>query len=235
MRTDVITALSTDRQGRGSKRSLWEQTDVLHYRRHALVQFRSFACDHCMPCIQAVADCLTCILFVDPLMDPCARITASAIPRFPRRSPPNGRAGCAPRSSRGWHLDLPIDGQRSRRAPELPDSNRLPDVRSAPRDLRRGTEIKNTCRGDLRRGTEIKNTCRRDLRRGTEIKNTCRGDLRRGTEIKNTCQGDLRRGTEIKSTCTWTYRQFDTVALCFRHGPRNSRSTGSSYYKLQSP
>ena len=125
-------------------------------------------------------------------------------------------------------LDLPIDGQRSRRAPELPDSNSLPDVRSAPRDLRRGTEIKNTCRVDLRRGTEIKNTCRRDLRRGTEIKNTCRGDLRRGTEIKNTCQGDLRRGTEIKSTCTWTYRQFDTVALCFRHGPRNSRSTGSS-------
>ena len=131
MRTDVITALSTDRQGRGSKRSLWEQTDVLHYRRHALVQFRSFACDHCMPCIQAVADCLTCILFVDSLMDPCARITASAIPRFPRRSPPNGRAGCAPRSSRGWRLDLSIDGQRSRRAPELPDSNRLPGVRSA--------------------------------------------------------------------------------------------------------
>ena len=110
---------------------MWEQTDVLHYRRHALVQFRSFACDHCMPCIQAVADCLTCILFVDSLMDPCARITASAIPRFPRRSPPNGRAGCAPRSSRGWRLDLSIDGQRSRRAPELPDSNRLPGVRSA--------------------------------------------------------------------------------------------------------
>ena len=28
-------------------------------------------------------------------------------------------------------LDFPIDGQRSRRAPELPDSNRLPGVRSA--------------------------------------------------------------------------------------------------------
>ena len=28
-------------------------------------------------------------------------------------------------------LDLSIDGQRSRRAPEMPDSNRLPDVRSA--------------------------------------------------------------------------------------------------------
>ena len=28
-------------------------------------------------------------------------------------------------------LDLPIDGQRSRHASELPDSNRLPDVRSA--------------------------------------------------------------------------------------------------------
>ena len=155
-----------------------------------------------MPCIQAVADCLTCILFVDSLMDPCAWITAFATPRSHRRSLPNGCARCAPQSSIGWRLDLPIDGQRSRRAPELPYSNRPPDVRSAPRDLRRGTEIKNTCRGDLRRGTEIKNTCRRDH----------------------------RRGTEIKSTCTWVYRQFDTVVLCFRHGLRHSRSTGSSRY-----
>ena len=153
-----------------------------------------------MPCIQADAACLARKSIVDSLMDPCAWITAFATPRSHRRSLPNGCARCAPQSSIGWRLDLPIDGQRSRRAPELPDSNRPPDVRSAPRDLRRGTEIKNTCPGDLRRGTEI----------------------------KNTCQGDLRRGTEIKSTCTWTYRQFDTVALCFRHGPRNSRSTGSS-------
>ena len=64
-------------------------------------------------------------------MDPCAWITAFATPRSHRRSLPNGRARCAPRSSRGWLLDLPIGGQRSRRAPELPDSNRLPDVRSA--------------------------------------------------------------------------------------------------------
>ena len=177
-----------------------------------------------------VVACLTCTSFVDSSMNPRARITACATPRSPRRSLPNGYVRCAPQSSRGWRLDLPIDGQRSRHASELPDSNRLPDVRSAPRDLRRGTEIKNTCPGDLRRGTEIKNTCRRDLCRGTEIKNTCRGDLRRGTEIKNTCRGDLRRGTEIKSTCTWVYRQFDTVVLCFRHGLRHSRSTGSSRY-----
>ena len=84
-----------------------------------------------MPCIQAVADCLTCILFVDSLMDPCAWITAFATPRSHRRSLPNGYVRCAPQSSRGWRLDLPIDGQRSRRAPELPDSNRLPGVRSA--------------------------------------------------------------------------------------------------------
>ena len=64
-------------------------------------------------------------------MDPCAWITASATPRSPRRSLPNGRARCAPRSSRGWHPDRPNDEQRSRRAPEMPDSNRLPDVRSA--------------------------------------------------------------------------------------------------------
>ena len=64
-------------------------------------------------------------------MDPCAWITAFAIPRFPRRSLPNGRAQCAPRSSTDWRPCLPIDGQRSRRTPESPDSNRLPDVRSA--------------------------------------------------------------------------------------------------------
>ena len=87
--------------------------------------------DHCIPCIQTVIDCLMCISFVDSLMDLCAWITASAIPRFPRRSLPNGRARCAPRSSRGWLLDLPIGGQRSRRAPVSPYSNRLPDVRSA--------------------------------------------------------------------------------------------------------
>ena len=187
MRTDVTTALSTDRQGWGSKRSLWEQTDVLHCRRHAPLHTRCVSCDHCIPCIQAVINCLTCILFVDSLMDLRTRITAFATPQSPRRSPPNGRARCAPQSSRGWRSDRPNDGQRSRPAPELPDSNRLPDIRSAPRDLRRGTEIKNTCPGDLRRGTEIKNTCRGDLRRGTEIKNTCRGDLRRGTEIKSSC------------------------------------------------
>ena len=64
-------------------------------------------------------------------MDPCAWITAFATPRSHRRSLPNGYVRCAPQSSRGWRLDLPIDGQRSRRASELPDSNRLPDVRSA--------------------------------------------------------------------------------------------------------
>ena len=47
-------------------------------------------------------------------MNQCAWITAFAIPRFPRRSPPNGRAQCAPRSSTDWRPCLPIDGQRSR-------------------------------------------------------------------------------------------------------------------------
>ena len=120
----------------GSKRSLWEQTDVLHYRRHAPLHTRCVSCDHCMPCIQAVADCLTCILFVDSLMDPCAWITAFAIPRSHWRSLPNGYVRCAPQSSRGWRLNLPIDGQRSRRTPVCLYSNRQPDVRSAPRDFR---------------------------------------------------------------------------------------------------
>ena len=51
MRTDVITAFSLGPQGRGSKRSLWEQTDVLHCRRHAPLQalwlfFRSLHAVH---------------------------------------------------------------------------------------------------------------------------------------------------------------------------------------------
>ena len=64
-------------------------------------------------------------------MNQCAWITAFAIPRFPRHSLPNGRTRCALRSSTDWRPCLPIDGQRSRRAPESSDSNRLPDVRSA--------------------------------------------------------------------------------------------------------
>jgi len=73
-----------------------------------------------MLCIQAVVDCLTCLSFVNSLMNLCTWITAFATPRSPRRSLPNGHARCAPRSSRGWRLDLPIDGQRSRRAPRAP-------------------------------------------------------------------------------------------------------------------
>ena len=131
MRTDVITALSRPPQGRGSKRSLWEQTDVLHYRRHAPVHTWNVSYNQCMPCIQADAACLARKSIVDSLMHLRTRITAFATPRSHRRSLPNGYVRCAPQSSRGWRLDLPIDRQRSRRASELPDSNRLPDVRSA--------------------------------------------------------------------------------------------------------
>ena len=84
-----------------------------------------------MPCIQTDAACLARKSIVDSLMHLRAWITAFAIPRFPRRNLPNGRAQCAPRSSTDWRPCLPIDGQRSRRTPESPDSNRLPDVRSA--------------------------------------------------------------------------------------------------------
>ena len=110
-----------------------------------------------MPCIQTVAACLMCISFVDSLMDPCAWITASATPRSPRRSLPNGRARCAPRSSRGWHLDLPIDGQRSRRASELPDSNRLPGVRSA-QEISVGVRRSKTLVGEISVGVRRSKT-----------------------------------------------------------------------------
>ena len=131
MRTDVITALSHVRTGRGSKRSLWEQTDVLHYRRHDPVQSYSVSCDHCMLCIQTVAACLTCISFVDSLMERCAWITAFSTPRSHRRSPPSEHTRCALRGSTIWHPDLPIDGQQSRRGPVLPYSNRPLDDLSA--------------------------------------------------------------------------------------------------------
>ena len=110
---------------------MWEQTDVLHYRRHAPLRTRCISYNHCMPCIQAVTACLACISFVDSLMDRCAWITAFSTPRFPRRSLPNGRARCAPRSSRGWLPDLPIDEQQSPRGPVLPYSNRPLDDLSA--------------------------------------------------------------------------------------------------------
>ena len=110
---------------------MWEQTDVLHYRRHAPLRTRCISCNHCMPCIQAVTACLACISFVDSLMDRCAWITAFSTPRSHRRSPPSEHTRCALRGSTIWHPDLPIDGQQSQRASELPDSNRLPVVRSA--------------------------------------------------------------------------------------------------------
>ena len=107
---------------------MWEQTDVLHYRRHALVQFESFACDHCTPCIQTDAACLARKSIVDTLIHLRTRITAFATFRSPRRSLPNGHARCAPRSSRGWHPYPSIDGQQSRHAPVSPYSNRLPTI-----------------------------------------------------------------------------------------------------------
>ena len=131
MRTDVITALSHVRTGRGSKRSLWEQTDVLHYRRHAPLRTRCISCNHCMPCIQAVAACLACISFVDSLMERCAWITAFSTLRSHRRSPPSEHTRCALRGSTIWHPDLPIDEQQSPRGPVLPYSNRPLDDLSA--------------------------------------------------------------------------------------------------------
>ena len=94
MRTDVITAPSLGPQGRGSKRSLWEQTDVLHYRRQALVQFKSFACDRCTPCIQTDAACLARKSIVDSLMHLRTRITAFATPRSPNRRTTKSARSC---------------------------------------------------------------------------------------------------------------------------------------------
>ena len=110
---------------------MWEQTDVLHYCRHAPLHTRCLICNHCMSYIQAVVACRAYTSFGNFSTNPCTRITASAIPRSPRRSPPNGHARYAPRSSRDWRPCPPIDGQRSRHAPVCLYSNRQPDDLSA--------------------------------------------------------------------------------------------------------
>ena len=131
MRTDVITALSRPPKAGGASAVCGNKlTSCITVVTLRYVPY-NVSYNHCMLCIQAVVDCLTCLSFVNSLMNLCTWITAFATPRSPRRSLPNGHARCAPRSSRGWRLDLPIDGQRSRRAPVCLYSNRLPDVRSA--------------------------------------------------------------------------------------------------------
>ena len=54
-------------------------------------------------------------------------------------------------------FDLPIDGQRSRRAPELPDSNRLPGVRSA-QEISVGVRRSKTLVGEISVGVRRSKT-----------------------------------------------------------------------------
>ena len=148
-----------------------------------------------------------CISFVDSLMDLCAWITASAIPRFPRRSLPNGRARCAPRSSRGWLLDLPIGGQRSRRAPVSPYSNRLPDVRSAQeifvevrrsktlvREISVGVRRSKTLVGEISVGVRRSKTLVGEISVGVRRSKTLVGEISVGVRRLKTLVGEISVG-----------------------------------------
>ena len=137
-----------------------------------------------------VVACLTCTSFVDSSMNPRARITACATPRSPRRSLPNGYVRCAPQSSRGWRLDLPIDGQRSRHASELPDSNRLPDVRSAQEifiEVRRSKTPVREISVEVRRSK----TLVREISVGVRRSKTPVGEISVGVRRSKTLVGEI--------------------------------------------
>ena len=152
-----------------------------------------------MLCVQMVVACLTCTSFVDSSMNPRARITASATPRSPRRSLPNGYVRCAPQSSRGWRLDLPIDGQRSRHASELPDSNRLPDVRSAQEifiEVRRSKTPVREISVEVRRSK----TLVREISVGVRRSKTPVGEISVGVRRSKTLVGEISVGVRRLKT-----------------------------------
>ena len=121
------------------------------------------------------------------------RITAFATPRSHRRSPPNGRARCAPQSSRGWRLDLSIDGQRSRRAPELPDSNRLPGVRSA-QEISVGVRRSKTLVGEISVGVRRSKTLVGEISVGVRRSKTLVGEISVGVRRLKTLVREISVG-----------------------------------------
>ena len=132
-------------------------------------------------------------------MNQCAWITAFAIPRFPRRSPPNGRARYAPRSSTDWRPCLPIDGQRSRHASELPDSNRLPDVRSAQEifiEVRRSKTPVREISVEVRRSK----TLVREISVGVRRSKTPVGEISVGVRRSKTLVGEISVGVRRLKT-----------------------------------
>ena len=127
------------------------------------------------------------------------RITAFATPRSHRRSPPNGRARCAPQSSRGWRLDLSIDGQRSRRAPELPDSNRLPGVRSA-QEISVGVRRSKTLVGEISVGVRRSKTLVGEISVGVRRSKTLVGEISVGVRRSKTLVGEISVGVRRSKT-----------------------------------
>ena len=127
------------------------------------------------------------------------RITAFATPRSHRRSPPNGRARCAPQSSRGWRLDLSIDGQRSRRAPELPDSNRLPGVRSA-QEISVGVRRSKTHVGEISVGVRRSKTLVGEISVGVRRSKTLVGEISVGVRRSKTLVGEISVGVRRSKT-----------------------------------
>ena len=132
-------------------------------------------------------------------MDPCAWITASATPRSPWRSLPNGRARCAPRSSRGWHPDRPNDGQRSRRAPVSPYSNRPPDVRSA-QEISVEVQRSKTLVGEISVGVRRSKTLVGEISVGVRRLKTLVGEISVGVRRLKTLVGEISVGVRRSKT-----------------------------------
>ena len=152
-----------------------------------------------MPCIQTDAACLARKSIVDSLMHLRAWITAFAIPRFPRRNLPNGRARCAPRSSIGWRLDHPNDGQRSRRAPVSPYSNRPPDVRSA-QEISVEVRRSKTLVGEISVGVRRSKTLVGEISVGVRRSKTLVGEISVGVRRSKTLVGEISVGVRRSKT-----------------------------------
>ena len=96
-------------------------------------------------------------------------------------------------------LDLSIDGQRSRRAPELPDSNRLPDVRSA-QEISVEVRRSKTLVGEISVGVRRSKTLVREISVGVRRSKTLVGEISVGVRRSKTLVGEISVGVQRSKT-----------------------------------
>ena len=90
-------------------------------------------------------------------------------------------------------LDRPNDGQRSRRAPELPGSNRLPDVRSA-QEISVGVRRSKTLVGEISAGVRRSKTLVGEISVGVRRSKTLVGEISVGVRRSKTLVGEISVG-----------------------------------------